>query len=130
MEGLPIDYAVLIGGCGEPPGKSDLRYLKLAVMDLFWALRGHFAGTNIRYMGVYCRICIRIVPPCLLGDSWGLSPPECPISPPYKYRRIIDTVLPFFESISLMRAETPLTKSVAPLFNSYPGNGIIWYQHF
>ena len=46
----------------------------MAIMDHIWALIGHFAGTNIGYMGIYCHICIRIVPPYWRGDLRGLSP--------------------------------------------------------
>ena len=58
----------------------------MAIMDLIWALIGHFEGTNIGYMGIYCHICIRIVPPLFVGGFMGAKPPECPTSPPYKVR--------------------------------------------
>ena len=48
---------------------------------------GHFEGTNIGYMGIYCHICIRNVPPSFAGGFMGAKPPECPSSPPYKDRR-------------------------------------------
>ena len=52
----------------------------MAIMDLIWALIGHFEGTNIGYMGIYCHICIRIVPPSFAGGFMGAKPPECPLS--------------------------------------------------
>ena len=50
------------GAEGSPPESQTLGTLKMAIIDLIWALIGHFEGTNIGFMGIYCHICIRIVP--------------------------------------------------------------------
>ena len=79
----------------------------MAIMDLIRALIGHFEGTNIGYMGIYCHICIRIVPPYWRWDSRGLSPWNSLGSPPN---------VPYVENLNYIQL-IPRVRDAPPIAN-------------